>query len=128
MDRLLRNVPPPAPCTLIPSGPARALAARGVVPSSSKGRIYELVRSVRVEVYERVREDGTRLDWLVCVEPCGANRAAWPEYTERASGDDPEVLIRLLIPDGVFVPGVYVAADEIEDLLDDIESLESENA
>ncbi|KWK50420.1 hypothetical protein WT81_33410 [Burkholderia stagnalis] len=73
------------------------------------------MRAARVEVFERVRESGARADWLINATPIGDDNVEWPEYAEWAISEDPEALIELVLPAGVFAAGVFVHVDELDD-------------
>ncbi|WP_159085660.1 hypothetical protein [Burkholderia sp. MSMB0856] len=66
-----------------------------------------------LQLFERFRESGPRVDFCVLVTPVGADHVPLHDYTDELTGDDPDELL-----DFALAAGTFAAVDELDELLD----------
>ncbi|QGZ54303.1 hypothetical protein [Paraburkholderia acidiphila] len=102
------------PLRLVPVGPARTIPIDVLIPDA--GGMREPAREARVQLFERVRESGTHVDYCVVVTPIGADQTAFNDFADQLTGDDPDELVDLALS-GV----LFARADELDDESEDTE-------
>jgi hypothetical protein len=98
--------------TLVAHGPARAVPMAAMIPVAGAGALRS-VDTCTVQLFERYRESGPRVDFCVVITPVDADGAPLHDYADELTGNDPDELL-----DFALAGGAFVAIDELDELLD----------
>ncbi|WP_175044924.1 hypothetical protein [Burkholderia lata] len=111
-SRQFSVVPAPA-LTRVAVGPARAVPMAATIPVAGATGALRSVDTCTVQLFERFRESGPRVDFCVVTTPVDADGVSLHDYADEFTGQDPEELL-----DFVLSGGAFAAVGELDELLD----------
>lgn len=98
---------------LVAVGPARIVPMAVMIPVAGAAAALRSVDTCTVQLFERYRESGPRVDFCVVTTPVDADGVPLHDYADELTGNDPDELL-----DFALAGGAFVAIAELDELLD----------